>query len=112
MDESSLGLVWLAKWPYGLTHMCWIINQILSYIKLACIDCSSLDSQISTGSSKINRAKLSDACSVRANWLSMGCAILLGRNKAGISNRGKIFLHHAVAVHHKSFFLHESMSFV
>ena len=25
-----------------------------------------------------------------------GLGILLGRNKAGISNRGKIFLHHAV----------------
>ena len=25
-----------------------------------------------------------------------GLAILLGRNEAGISNRGKIFLHHAV----------------
>ena len=25
-----------------------------------------------------------------------GLAILLGRNKAGISNRGKFFLHHAV----------------
>ena len=27
-----------------------------------------------------------------------GLAILLGRNEAGISNRGKIFLHHAVLV--------------
>ena len=25
-----------------------------------------------------------------------GLAILIGRNEAGISNRGKIFLHHAV----------------
>ena len=39
-----------------------------------------------TGSSKINGAKFSDACSVRANWL----AILLGRNEAGVSN-SKIF---------------------
>ena len=27
--------------------MCWIINQIWSYINLACIDCSSQDSQLS-----------------------------------------------------------------
>ena len=28
-----------------------------------------------------------------------GLAILLGRNEAGISNKGKTFLHHAVHVH-------------
>ena len=27
-----------------------------------------------------------------------GLAILLGRNEAGISNRGEIFLHHAVRI--------------
>jgi len=27
-----------------------------------------------------------------------GLAILLGRNEAGISNRGKFFLHHAVQI--------------
>jgi len=27
-----------------------------------------------------------------------GLAILLGRNEAGISNRGKLFLHHAVDI--------------
>ena len=38
--------------------------------------------EINTGSSKINGAKLSDACSVRATWLCMGwpfCLVEMGR---------------------------------
>ena len=38
-----------------------------------------------------------------------GLAILLGRNEAGISNRGKSFLHHAVLSSYINFQLWESM---
>ena len=41
-----------------------------------------------------------------------GLAILLGRNEAGISNRGKFFLHHAVIqkqnLYFQLFLQHES----
>ena len=37
----------------------------------------------STGSSKINGAKFSDACSVRANWLCMGWTFRVLRHISG-----------------------------
>ena len=43
-----------------------------------------------------NLAKLSDTCSVRADGLCIGCPRLVGRKKAGNSNRLEFFLHHAV----------------
>ena len=40
-----------------------------------------------------------------------GLAILLGRNEAGISNRGKFFLHHAVSGADESSHTHNEKTF-
>ena len=48
-----------------------------------------------TGSSKINGAKFSDTCSVRANWLCMGWPFCLAEMRREFQTGG-IFLHHAV----------------
>ena len=45
----------------------------------------------STGSSKINGAKFSDACSVRANWLCMGWPFCLAEMRREFQTGGKIF---------------------
>ena len=51
-----------------------------------------------TGSSKINGAKFSDACSVRANWLCMGWPFFLAEMRREFQTGGKFFLHHAVEI--------------
>ena len=45
----------------------------------------------STGSSKINGAKLSDACSVRANWLCMGWPFCLAEMRREFQTGGNFF---------------------
>ena len=45
----------------------------------------------STGSSKINGAKFSGACSVRANWLCMGWPFCLAEMRRQFQTGGKIF---------------------
>ena len=44
-----------------------------------------------TGSSKINGAKLSDACSVRANWLCMGWPFCLAEMRREFQTGGNYF---------------------
>ena len=44
-----------------------------------------------TGSSKINGAKLSDACSVRANWLCMGWPFCLAEMRREFQTGGNFF---------------------
>ena len=44
-----------------------------------------------TGSSKINGAKFSDACSVRANWLCMGWPFCLAEMRREFQTGGKKF---------------------
>ena len=44
-----------------------------------------------TGSSKINGAKFSDACSVRANWLYMGWPFCLAEMRRKFQTGGKDF---------------------
>ena len=51
----------------------------------------SLDS---TGSSKINRAKFSDACSVRTNWLYMGWPFCLAEMRREFQTGGIFFAPH------------------
>ena len=46
---------------------------------------------ICTGSSKIIGAKLSDACSVRANWLCMGWPFCLAEMRREFQTGGKFF---------------------
>ena len=44
-----------------------------------------------TGSSEINGAKLSDACSVRANWLCMGWPFCLAEMRREFQTGGNFF---------------------
>ena len=46
---------------------------------------------VCTGSSKINGAKLSDACSVRANWLCMGWPFCWAEMRREFQTGGKFF---------------------
>ena len=48
-------------------------------------------SYIFTGSSKINGAKLSDTCSVRANWLCMGWPFCLAEMRREFQTGGNFF---------------------
>ena len=64
-----------------------------------------------TGSSKINGAKLSDACSVRANWLCMGWPFCLAEMRREFQTGGKLFCTTLYTLHqtvpHKSPSLHK-----
>ena len=61
-----------------------IINNKIKWVRMS-----------NTGSSEINGAKLSDACSVRAHWLCMGWPFCLAEMRREFQT-GKTFLHHAV----------------
>ena len=53
--------------------------------------CPQLTRRRCTGSSKINGAKFSDACSVRANWLCMGWPFCLAEMRREFQTGGKLF---------------------
>ena len=82
--------IFLARNPSLLIHL---INFLLG-IKMSATNKSEIKFILnfnSTGSSKINGAKLSDTCSVRANWLCMGWPFCLAEMRREFQTGGNYF---------------------